>query len=116
MSVNVENMRKWVARLRDPEAKQATGALHDWGEGMCCLGHACDVSGLTEWVNNGGVSLPSYFGVTGTLPVQVKRWLGLTSSNPPVAGKSISLWNDQDGATLTEIADLIEAEWPEVKS
>lgn len=33
---------KWLAELRDPNARQTHGVLADW-KGMCCLGVACKV-------------------------------------------------------------------------
>jgi hypothetical protein len=112
VTVNVENMRKWVDRMRDPQAKQAYGGLRE-GDGMCCLGHACDVSGLGEWHDDvGGVA--SYLGAGAWLPGRVMKWLGVDGCAPFVGRLSLPEWND-GGMSLPEIADLIEAEWPEVK-
>lgn len=35
---------KWIARLRDPSARQAEGVLRRAGSAMCCLGHLYDVA------------------------------------------------------------------------
>lgn len=128
MSVNVENMRKWVARLRDPEAKQARNILRQTatgpdGEtivnGMCCLGHACDVSGVGSW-NGSEYYAPGGMG-GGHLPIAVMEWLGLDERNPRLnraSGEPFSTatwYNDTGRRTLAQIADLIEQRWPEVK-
>jgi hypothetical protein len=109
VSVNVENMRKWVDRLRDPQAKQAVNQLRDADGAMCCLGHACDVSGLAEWKD--GFYLESH----KMLPKDVQKWLGVFDHNPVVDGWDLSEWNDFLGNSLPEIANLIEAKWPGVK-
>lgn len=128
MGVNVENMRVWVARLRDPDAKKAKGQLRE-GDGFCCLGHACDVSGLGTWndaeqyVIEGDTTGPHGY----LLPPGVLEWLGLTTgngnSNPTLVSRIggpnghsfAATLNDKSGWSLRMIADAVEATWPEVK-
>lgn len=47
---NKENIRKWVEALRSGKFQQTNGALRDL-DGYCCLGVACEVSGLGYWAN-----------------------------------------------------------------
>lgn len=46
--MNTENAQKLVAALRSGQYPQAKGALRK-AEGYCCLGVACDISGLGKW-------------------------------------------------------------------
>ena len=112
--MNIENMRLWVARLRDPEAKQAFSTLRDDVGAMCCLGHAADVSRLGVWKSTCFYSID---GKTngGFLPPPVMEWLGISERNPVIQGKALSEWNDENIKTLAEIADLLEEEDPELK-
>ena len=45
---NKENIRKWVEALRSGDFPQTTSTLAD-SDGYCCLGVACDISGLGRW-------------------------------------------------------------------
>ena len=40
----------WQEALRSGDYKQGKGALNNKGK-MCCLGVACDISGLGRWIN-----------------------------------------------------------------
>ena len=96
----------WLARLRDPNAKQARGRLRE-GDSMCCLGHACDVSGVGEWKDD------SYSGIADVLPCAVSDWLGMDSLRGVFRylehGLSSHLADLNDnGLTLSQIADVIE--------
>lgn len=123
MSVNVENMRKWVAALRSGKYKQGKNRLKHAGR-HCCLGVACDVS---------DVDMKGCWG-EGTLNYDVSFWLGLRSeidlglhsdidadwSNPrlthPEMGQGRATEaNDELGWSFSDIADAIEHTWPEVK-
>ena len=110
-----ENRKKWVDALRLGEYKQAKQALKT-DEGYCCLGVACDISGLGEWqdihyavMNSNGVLKRSAVG----LPVPVMSSLGLSFQDGSWGFddkvQSLSKLNDQ-GATFEEIANIIESE------
>ncbi len=90
--------------------------------GMCCLGVACDISGLGKWEtrdNRGAV-----FVVNGTdfdseyLPGAVQEWVGFHSRgnfngtiyNGSQGMNELSELNDA-GWTFTQIADFIEKSW-----
>lgn len=117
---NVENMRTWVARLRDPNAKQTRFALRS-RDAMCCLGHACDASGLGEWMGEWDKD-QTYLQEKLALPLGVADWLGVTVDPELVdvhdraTTKRASAINDSggEGYSLAQIADCVEATWPEV--
>lgn len=125
---NVERIRLWVDRLRDPESKQASNRLRT-PNGMCCLGHACQVfleqTGQGSW-DDRGAGRPAHtadqifdtgrnFSAT-MLPKTVCDWYGLNGMNPTLedpAGTgrqcgAVEL-NDNMALTLPEIADWVEA-------
>lgn len=105
-------MRKLVAALRSGKYKQA----RDWlrvCDSFCCLGVACDISGVGEWVyhKDHRGSLWSY--VAGEqsaatwLPRRVALLLADSMGDIPLNGTSAASMNDE-GATFAEIADAIE--------
>lgn len=85
---NQENMTKLVKALESGKYKQATGTLRD-GEAFCCLGVACDISGLGKWVPDPRTGRGSDYGflcsergdvVAAVLPKSVRVWLGVAQS------------------------------------
>lgn len=92
MTINLDHVRTWVAALRDPEAKQATGRLakfiDDEGTvGYCCLGLGSKIAGIKECAfNEDDADLseledePAFeYGEdhsTELAPVEFKAWLG----------------------------------------
>lgn len=123
MTVNTENVGKWLTALRSGEYDQATGKLRELNDdgdvvGYCCLGVACEISGLGTWEGEdylvNGVSDPE---VVGLLPVAVRDWLGFDTSNPALdlyeeeSGTSATEANDDYGASFSEIADAIEGQY-----
>lgn len=120
---NRENIAKWVAALRSGEYEQGRAALRR-GNDFCCLGVACDISGVGEWEDmRTGVGMFFYrtekgsrIGNSATLPAAVSRWLGIDTDNPKLkyglTGPSslpASVLNDSHKLPFSEIADLIEA-------
>jgi hypothetical protein len=116
---NKDHIRRWVMALRSGKYEQTTGALRK-GDAYCCLGVACEVSGVGEWRGSTTADLlPAYgnddYRESGILPTPVINWLGLDDGDPmlvnPERGGSTraSEWNDEHGATFEEIADFIEA-------
>ncbi len=126
MTVNTENVGKWLTALRSGEYDQATGKLRELNDngdvvGYCCLGVACEISGLGTWEGEdylvNGVMDPE---VVGLLPVAVREWLGFDTSNPALdvpededetAYSSATEANDDYGLSFGEIADAIEAQY-----
>jgi len=108
--VNKKNIRKWIKALRSGKYIQITGNLHK-DNGYCCLGVACEVSGLSEWKRKDlPFTLNSYFylDALNTLPDPVQKWLGVENCNPTCNGRFLSDWNDSQFYNFTQIADLIE--------
>lgn len=128
-AVHIERMRMWVDRLRDPKSKQAKKKLRGVKDrtAFCCLGHACDVSGLGEWRASGQGDREKYVvegdvtsGSTEMTPRSVAEWFGFNDPNPLLIAKrggkaQAGGLNDVHGYTLSEIADAIERRWPEIK-
>lgn len=126
MKMNPEIKAEWIARLRDPERKQAKSYLELEGEGQCCLGVLCEIA--TE---NGIISRKTTQGVVfydeenKSLSKKVIEWAGLENpeyfnTNPSIKSRTIakssvrvvSLAEANDyGATFLEIADIIDEEF-----
>ena len=79
-----EHRRLWVQALRSGKYAQYLGYLHTNG-GFCCLGVACDISGLGEWYKLYDRSCFSHYKISEgyqyhtKLPIEVRNWLGLNS-------------------------------------
>jgi hypothetical protein len=120
MEPNKDALRKWVAKLRDPNSKQMIGTLGIANGERCCLGVACDVA-----VENGIISAPTpredsvlYYGseeAVSVLPYEVSEWLGVeidpilgyADSEEKIPQRATPL-NDNHGWTFPMIADAIE--------
>jgi len=125
------NRKKWIAVLRSGEYQQANGKLRD-GDKFCCLGIACDISGLGEWIAYGNQETEDniLYGYKiidrgycdlylpkETLPVMVMDWLGITvngllSHSSDYCGVQIVSLADanDEGMSFEEIADIIESD------
>ena len=106
---NRENIQKWVDALRSGKYAQTTGRLRE-GDSFCCLGVACEISGLVEW--DGDYLAPEYaknrLDIDDLLPAVVSLHLG-TSGNPrDDEGVYLYRRNDVEGWTFPQIADAIE--------
>lgn len=126
MKMNPEIKAEWIARLRDPERKQASNYLEVEGEGQCCLGVLCEIA--TE---NGIISRETLQGVVfydeefKSLSQKVIEWAGLehpeyTNNNPSIKSRTIAKTGvrvgslaeaNDNGATFLEIADIIDEEF-----
>ena len=102
-----ENAKTWVAALRSGEFEQAKGALKD-ATGYCCLGVACELyrreTGCGEWSNENW-----FLEKKGHLHFKVRKWLGLRTEFGDFGQRALTVLND-DGATFSEIADIIESD------
>jgi hypothetical protein len=112
----------WLEALRSGRYKQTTQELRTTvprsGEyGYCCLGVLCDVRRKVarepweRFVNQGTQ------GDSETLPRDIAEWAGLRGfdqRDPRVSNghrnQSLSKWNDDEGLSFEQIADLIEKE------
>lgn len=102
-----EHRKIWVAALRSGKYQQAQGALRA-GDGFCCLGVACDISGLGDWAHRNGRL--AYLGNDKLLPLEVRDWLGLRGVMGGYGENFLTDLNDDEGVSFPHIADLIESE------
>ena len=118
---NKELIKKWVARLRNPNMRQTKLQMKDKrGKGYCCLGHACIVTGLGKFSDRDTFNgEPCY----GKMPVSIADMFGIPS-NPVLSipnhlikkyslgginhSRTASILNDAHEFTLKDIADCIE--------
>lgn len=115
-----ERAMELVAALRSGKYKQATNALRK-GDSYCCLGVACEISGIGPW------KFPTendddfyYQGERGVLPESVRVHFGMFSTqgmpNPSAPTeifnntKALTTMNDS-GLSFAQIADHIEKNW-----
>jgi len=104
-----EHRNKWVEALESGRYTQAKGMLKSsLSGGMCCLGVACDLSGLGSYENYGngettyiipGLDAEHGGFQDGTAPEPVMEWLGLTTRVGAYyneEGEKCSLTEDND--------------------
>lgn len=115
-----------IAALRSGDYKQIRKRLHDGEDGYCCLGVACDVSGLGEWngrnMTEGGLYTCFYLGEEEKLPKDVMNYYNFHDSCGEIKrGKPNHSWmNDHhhlieandSGVTFYQIAVAME-QYPE---
>lgn len=121
-----KNAKAWVAALRSGDYKQTKAVLAEQlnGDyGYCCLGVACELYAKehpkfkvveieeSDTTHKRNIKKYDVDGIT-SLPNKVRKWLNLSDTNGtyyPEDSDSSSLAFDNDqGATFDEIADLIE--------
>jgi len=120
LAVNKENIQKWVDALRSGEYEQGKGGLRKKKDNtFCCLGVACDISGVGDWKTDNVWYLEYYVdedcggSSSADLPDQVSDWLGIPSGSPELKTQvgemtdAITL-NDDSGYTFSQIADAVE--------
>lgn len=97
-----ERVLKWIAALRSGEYNQSFRALRGI-TGYCCLGVACEISGLSKWEAG-----KFYLGEESELPNQVRLYYGLKGRD----GRYLickTLTKDNDcGNSFEIIANTIE--------
>lgn len=112
-----EHRKLWVEALRSGKYEQGTDDLRLDGGAMCCLGVACEISGLGHW-DNGGRYVTETDRHTGELnpDSDMTDWLGLASGAGSFGQfdehdrrESLAHLNDT-GKSFSEIADIIESE------
>jgi hypothetical protein len=87
--INKPNMRLWRDALLSGIYDQTKGVLRrtdaDLGyapKGYCCLGVACDVSGVGHWaMNNSYIVVSEEDESNAFLPAGVMEWLGLSDTD-----------------------------------
>ena len=105
MTPNKANIKLWVEALRSGLYDQGFEALRTSTGEYCCLGVACDISGLGEWREN------TYLGGGQSLPEAVSHWLGVAGDDVNIGGTWASARNDQLKQSFQDIADLIERQY-----
>lgn len=117
-----EIKEKWVKALRSGKYVQGYGRLRTENDQFCCLGVLCDLAakeGVGKWDGHRGE--PGFTDDNGDssetkLPLFVKDWAGLDSSNPSVRlngstwSQSLATVNDTLTGSFEKIADLIETQ------
>jgi len=108
---NKENMTKLVEALESDRYEQTDSFLRDLiRDKYCCLGVACDISGVGVWVGR------KYFAPNDSsetiLPLDVLEWLGLDydeydSIELPVNGDTTAMHMNDSGDSFAQIADAI---------
>lgn len=103
---------EWVEALESGKYKQAWQKLRD-GNRFCCLGVACDLSGIGGWDKEKG----SFLYTTGSesndmfLPPEVQEWLGVRSGDPWLGDAQASVGNDLKGWSFEDIARRARKVW-----
>ncbi len=105
-----ERKNELVAALRSGKYQQSRKTLRN-STGFCCLGVACDISGISEWDDK-----YEYDGCESILPKSVMEYYGFCSSGGWLKnGDEIGLAKMNDaGKSFDEIADFIDAHWQEL--
>lgn len=130
-----EIAKKWVARLRDPEAKQAQEILGTPDGARCCLGVLCDIYAEevkgAKWATDdvsGYQFMDRHWEPSKSyLTTDVMEWAGMAHPSGtlpvhlPTTGKdgsdelSGSLAGLNDGGwSFTRIAEVIDKNWEEL--
>lgn len=113
----LEHREKWLQALESGNYQQCRGVLQD-ETGFCCLGVACEISGLGKWENH-PETLSKQYNVgevkISVLPQKVKDYLGLVSENgdPREYHKNLNpltMMNDK-GDTFKQIAAHLRANY-----
>lgn len=127
-----QHVKEWLKALRSGKYKQGRGALKQ-GDLFCCLGVACDISGLDKWQTGITTSLETYLDKVGSLPVENMRRLELSNTAGVFDIKNINTKDKQiqhlmdsssacalahlndEGVSFNQIADFIEENWDALK-
>lgn len=96
---------KWIEALRSGKYKQGRLALRTRNDHFCCLGVLCDVSGVSEWKENGPCY--SYDGASSLLPPLLRNQLTREARH------ALMERNDYSGMSFPDIADWIGTNIPE---
>lgn len=97
--------RKWVDALRSGKYAQTKTRLQSFN-GFCCLGVACDISGLGYWADDRSFTIGDASAIASPLP-GVWDQLGISKSYERLFWRK----NDFEDKTFPEIADFIETKW-----
>lgn len=119
--VNRENLNKLADALESGKYVQGRLSLRNHDNGHCCLGVACDISGLGEWqigedshlfdyvITDNGEPHASRYVLTNPL----RKWLGITENGDftTVDGRELRLVDLNDNfVPFAEIAKILRDE------
>jgi len=109
-----EHRKLWVEALRSGKYQQAVDDLRDRTGAMCCLGVACEISGLGRWDGCSYVTEGDRHRGVLNPDSDMTNWLGLRSGagafGPSETGRESLAHLNDSGKTFAEIADIIESE------
>lgn len=100
---------KWIAALRDPNAKQGIGVLERHDGSQCCLGVLCRVLGMVP--EESGDGYLAFDGNSGSLPRRAMELSGVSTPEGQVPDLDTLSHINDTVATFPEIADIIEQHW-----
>src|SRR5687768_13887360 len=116
----VDNVRKLIVALRSGKYEQGYGVLRTFNNKFCCLGVACDISGMGEWrecdTNDGWEYVTGEYAdeTMPPLPVSQAFFPHETNGNPFIKvgdyGDYATNAND-NGYSFEEIADALERKY-----
>ena len=110
-NIQKERNKLWIKALRSGKFEQGFDHLAD-GELRCCLGVAQDIA-----YENGCECVTAVQRDDqgeGIASESVSDWYGWNPryvGDPKLSGENASQWNDTEGKTFSEIAELIEQEF-----
>lgn len=103
-----QHRKEWVDALRSGDYKQGHKLLRD--KGFCCLGVACDISGVAKWSIEGGNY--SYLGSMTILAPQVCEYFGVTPEGTLIKvgsdGQETLIEMNDSGESFERIAECID--------
>ena len=106
-----ERAKELAEALESGKYQQTQKRLHD-KDGFCCLGVACDISGLAPWVAfPDDPAVYTYRGKIGTLPPDVMTYFGFKSPAGEVDDDTTLASMNDTGKTFSEIAAFIRENW-----
>lgn len=104
--------------LESGKYKQCSGQLR-FGDGFCCLGVACDISGQGEW--DGRIYRTQTEWCATVLPREVKEFFGFASYYGRSTQREIGIepielvdLNDSKKLSFKEIAKVIRERWEDL--
>ena len=107
-------LAEFLTALRSEDYQQATGQLRAPDDGYCCLGLACEISGISEWESQDSRDTPYlYLGNDQVLPPEVQTYYGFNDPKGTylvrgtLSERSLMNFND-NGVSFKEIANVIE--------
>lgn len=107
-------MTKWVKALRSGKYTQGKYSLRSFGNSFCCLGVLCDIVDPKGWRIDKTDGLYYYGKIRGLLPAKIAKITGIKTPNGLVAGRSLTLMNDEDNVSFKRIANFIEKNYKDL--